>query len=110
MSCGFVVASGVPLVPWRDTLVAGRSRCGWALRRLAAGPGARRVSVVCMKFPRKDDVSDVPGKVRRFYGSLAPEQQLFVQVLYIFLVVSVMLNVSANTLRLLRQLQLYPFW
>lgn len=53
---------------------------------------------------------DIPGKIRHAYGALLPEQQLFVQVLYIFLVVSVMLNVSANTLRLLKHLQLYPFW
>lgn len=49
-------------------------------------------------------------RASRAYASLEPAQMLYVQVGYIFLVVSSSLAVAANVLRLLKLYGLYPFW
>jgi hypothetical protein len=49
-------------------------------------------------------------RASRVYAQLEPMQMLYVQVVYLFLVVSASIVGAANALRLLKFYELYPFW
>lgn len=48
-------------------------------------------------------------RASRIYADLEPAQMLYVQVVYIFMVVSASVVGAANTLRLLKYWELFPF-
>jgi hypothetical protein len=52
---------------------------------------------------------DVLARASRLYATLDPGQQLFVQSVYIFVVVSSGVAIAADALRLLNYAGLYPF-
>lgn len=63
---------------------------------------------VTMRQPRTNKKS-LAERASRVYSEMQPAQMLYVQVVYIFLVVSMSVVGAANALRLLKYLELYPF-
>lgn len=63
---------------------------------------------VTMKQPH-DNKQTLAERASRVYAEMEPAQMLFVQVVYIFFVVSMSVVGAANALRLLKYLEVYPF-
>lgn len=66
-------------------------------------------ATVTMKQQPGRDKETLAERGSRVYADMEPAQMLYVQVVYIFLVVSLSVVGAANALRLLKYWELYPF-